>query len=165
LVVADNRAYDYRKRQYLDNIPLEQPKKQPEVKPRKKPKTKNHILSIAFIFAVSILIIARYAYIAELGIAHRNLKAGYKEVQKEQTDLNVLIAKTVNLGELEQTAIGKLGMQYPDVLTQVVYVNITEADAKNHDKYANYHDEIEINENKYIAYVKSVMGSLLKLLD
>ncbi len=165
MLVADNRAYDYRKRQYLDNIPLEQPKKQPEVKPRKKPKTKKHIFNLAFVFAVSIIIIARYAYIAELGFEHRNLKAGYKEAQKEQTDLNVQIAKTVNLEALEKTAIEQLGMQYPNVQTQIVYVSVKEAEAENRKKYASYHDEMELNENIYISYIKNAIGNLLKLLD
>ncbi len=169
MVVADNRAYDYSKRQYLDQFPLEQPQKQPqrlpEAKPKKKVRTGAHIFKIAFIFVLSVFVISRYAYVAELGFGYRNLKESYNQALRDQTDLNVKIMKTINLDTLEKTSIEKLGMQYPDMHTQIVYVKAAAVAPMKNNADSQYHDISDVNENKYIAYLSGMLTNLLKVLD
>ncbi|MFZ5352686.1 MAG: hypothetical protein ACOZCL_08180 [Bacillota bacterium] len=169
MLVADNRAYDYKKRQYLEQLPLEQPQKQPqkqpEVKPRKKPKARLQVFKIAFIFSLSILIISRYAYVAELSYENRNMKEAYNQALREQTDLNVQIMKTVNLETLEKTAIEKLGMQYPDVTAQIVYVSVAAAAPDTDAADSRYRDIKDVSENKYIASIKGMLSNVLKILE
>ncbi len=72
--------------------------------------------------------------------------------------------KSVNLENLEKVAVEKLNMQYPDVMNQIIYVQVQQIEA---DVAANndYHDASDIQENKYLASVKGVIGNVLKVLD
>lgn len=164
MVVADNRAYDYSRHEYLEQSPQQQEKKLPKRNLKKKPKHGVHILNIIFVFAVSIFLISRYAYIAEINFNNKQLDKQIKQAQTENTDLNVQLMKSVNLENLEMVAVKKLQMQYPDVMNQIVYIQVQqiEADvAMNND----YHDVADIQENKYLASVKGVVGNVLKVLD
>lgn len=163
MIVADNRAYDYSRHEYTEQLP-KQEKPLPKKNPKRKPKHRVHILNIAFVFAVSIFIIARYAYIAEINFDNKQMDKSIKKAQTENTDLNVQLMKSVNLENLEKVAIEKLHMQYPDVMNQIVYVQVQEpaaVAAVNSD----YHELQDVQENKYLANLKAVIGNLLKILD
>lgn len=164
MVVADNRAYDYSSHEYLEQWSQQEEKKLPKKNLKKKPKHRVHIFNIIFVFAVSIFLISRYAYIAEINFNNKQLDKQIKQVQTENTDLNVQLMKSVNLENLEKVAVEKLQMQYPDVMNQIVYVQVQQIEA---DVAANndYHDAADIQENKYLASVKSVIGDVLKVLD
>jgi len=163
LVVADNRAYDYSRHEFLEQ-PKQQEKQSPKRNQKKKSKHRVHILNIVFVFAVSIFLISRYAYMAEINFNNKQLDTQIKQVQIENTDLNVQLMKSVNLENLEKVAIEKLQMQYPDVLNQIVYVQVqqVEADVAVNDAY---HGVEDTQENKYLASIKNVIGDVLKILD
>lgn len=162
MVVADNRAYDYNSYEYLEQS--KQDKKLPKKNRRKKPKNRVNILNIAFVFGLCIFIISRYAYIAEINFDNKELDKSIKQAQTENTDLNVQLMKSVNLENLEQVAIGKLNMQYPDVMNQIVYVQVQET---NTDVAANsdYHGVEDVEENKYLVSTKQAISNVLKILD
>lgn len=165
-MVADNRAYDYSRRAYQNTAPLpQQPAPKPVSKPRKKAKPKLHILSITFVFLVSIFIISRYAYIAEINFSIVQLESDYKAALKTNTELNVKLAKSVNLETLEKTAIEKLHMQYPDPSNQVIYVAAAAPSAPQTDSSDKYYRKSDVQENKYIASAKNAIGNVMRLLD
>jgi len=163
LVVADNRAYDYSRHEYLEQ-PKQQEKKLPKKSYKKKPKHKVHIMNILFVFAVSIFLISRYAYIAEINFNNKQLDKQIKQVQTENTDLNVQLMKSVNLENLEKVAVEKLHMQYPDVLNQIVYVQVQQVE-ESVAAGSDYHGVEDTQENKYLASVRNTIGNLLKILD
>ncbi|MGE5633006.1 MAG: hypothetical protein ACM3TR_18205 [Caulobacteraceae bacterium] len=165
MIRADNRAYDYSRYESMEDYTISEPNQQPAVKSRKKAKPKTHLFSILFIFGLSIFIISRYAYIAEINFNISTLEKDYKKVMKENTDLNVQLMKTVNLEALEKTAIEKLNMQYPEVLNQVVYVNVKKPVTVNDKVNNDFYNIKDIQENKYIAYTKAVINNILNVLD
>jgi cell division protein FtsL len=163
LIVADNRAYDYRRHEYLEQQSHEE-KKLPKKSLKKKPKHKVNIMNIIFVFAVSIFLISRYAYIAEINYNNKQMDKEIKLAKTENTDLNVKLMKSVNLENLEKVAVEKLYMQYPDIMNQIIYVQVQQIE----DEIAvdsDYHVVADIQENKYIASVKGVIGNVLKVLD
>ncbi len=162
---ADNRAYDYSRYEELELQQNSQPVEKPLKKVRKKAKPKTHLASILFVFGLSIFIISRYAYIAEINFNITNLEKEYKKVVKENTDLNVQLMKSVNLETLEKTALDKLGMQYPDVQNQIVYVNVKTAAQAADDKKSDFYNISDVQENRYIAYTKAVINNILNVLD
>lgn len=162
MVVADNRAYDYSRHEYIEQ--LKQDKQLPKKNLKKKPKHRINILNIVFVFGICIFIISRYAYIAEINFDSKKLDNNIKQLQTENTDLNVQLMKTVNLENLETVAIGKLNMQYPDILNQIVYVQVQE----NNNSIAassDYHEVEDVEENKYLVSVKQVLSNILKILE
>lgn len=165
MITADNRAYDYSKYESLEDYPISEPNREPLKKAKKKVKPKTHLFSILFVFGVSILIISRYAYMAEINFNISTLEKDYKKLVKENTDLNVQLMKTVNLEALEKAAIEKLHMQYPDVQSQIVYVNVERAAAASDDAGKDFYNIKEVQENKYIAYTKAVINNILSVLD
>jgi cell division protein FtsL len=163
LIVADNRAYDYRRHEYLEQQSHEE-RKLPKKSLKKKPKHKVNIMNIIFVFAVSIFLISRYAYIAEINYNNKQMDKEIKLAKTENTDLNVKLMKSVNLENLEKVAVEKLNMQYPDIMNQIIYVQVQQIE----DEIAvdsDYHVVADIQENKYIASVKGVIGNVLKVLD
>lgn len=166
MVVADNRAYDYSLEEVQEYIeqPSKQRKQLPKKNIKKKPKYKVNILDIAFVFAVSIFIISRFAYIAEINFNNKQLDKMINEAQRENTDLNVQLMKSVNLESLEKVAVEKFQMQYPDIMNQIVYVQVQETGVQQASS-SDYHDFNDVQENKYLASVKTVIGDVLKILD
>ncbi len=162
---ADNSAYDYSRYEQLESQQISEPSASPLKKAKKKAKPKTHLMSILFVFGLSVFIISRYAYMAEINFNTTNLEKEYKKVVKENTDLNVQLMKSVNLEALEKAALEELNMQYPDVQNQIAYVNVNNtvqtADSSDNDFY-NISD---IQENKYIAGTKAVINNILNVLD
>lgn len=170
MIRADNRAYDYSKYEYLEqlkqeSIQQEQPNPRPAQKPKSLAKPKMHLFSIIFIFSVSVLIISRYAFIAEINFKINSLEKDYLKAVKENTELNVQLMRSVNLESLEKVAIEELNMQYPDVQSQIVYVNIQQNNGSDEAQNSAFYSISDVQENRYIAYTKTVIGNILKVLD
>lgn len=162
---ADNRAYDYSRYEQLELQQNTEQSTKPLKKVKKKAKPKTHLFSILFVFGLSIFIISRYAYMAEINFNITNLEKEYKKVLKENTDLNVQLMKTVNLEALEKAAIEELGMQYPDVQNQIAYVSVANTSQAADNTAADYFNISDVQENKYIAYTKAVINNILNVLD
>lgn len=165
MVTADNRAYDYDRYESLEDYQISEPNQKPVKKTEKKAKPRTHIFSILFVFGMSIFIISRYAYMAEINFNISTLEKEYKKVVKENTDLNVQLMKTINLEALEKTAIEDLNMQYPDVQSQTVYVSVDIPKAPSENGDNDFYNIKEVQENKYIAYTKAIINNILSVLD
>ena len=63
---ADNTAYDYSRYEQLEMEQVREIAASPRKKVHKKEKHKTHLMSILFVFGLSIFIISRYAYMAEI---------------------------------------------------------------------------------------------------
>jgi cell division protein FtsL len=162
---ADNSAYDYSRYEQLESQQVLEPSTKPLKKFKNKAKPKTHIMSILFVFGLSIFIISRYAYMAEINFNTTNLEKEYTRVVKENTDLNVQLMKSVNLEALEKAALEKLNMQYPDVQNQIAYVNVESAVLTADNTDNDFFNIGDVQENKYIAYTKAVINNILNVLD
>ena len=119
-----------------------------------------------FIFALSILIISRFAYIAEVNFKINNLEKEYNKAMKEYSELNVTLMGTVNLENIEKVAVEKLHMKYPSVANQVVYVNVNQSPITvDRNTYKNYYNISDVQTNKYIAYAKNAASSIVSMLN
>ena len=162
---ADNYAYDYSKYEQTELQQASEPSTKPLKKERKKEKPKTHLVSILFVFGMSLLIISRYAYMAEINFNITSLEKEYKKVVKENTDLNVQLMKSINLEALESAALSKLSMQYPDVQNQIVYVNVEKKAQSAGGENTDFYNVSDVQENKYIAYTKAAINNILNVLD
>ncbi len=166
MLIADNRAYDYIDEQYIFEKPLyeEKNKQKRVVKKAKKQRSKSHISTVVLIFSISILVIARYAYIAEINFNINAMEKELKEVQKENSLLNVKLAQAINLQSLERIALEELDMQYPEP-EQIVYVSVAESIKENAAIDKTYLSKKDVLENKYIAKVKSIISIFISYID
>lgn len=164
MVVADNRAYDYSRDNYINDMPLFDEEKKPIAKKGKKVKQKVHVLPIVLCFAMSIFMISRYAYIAEINFNNSKLNKEYKEILKQNEVLSVSLMSTVNLQTLENTAFEELNMQYPEP-DQITYVIAAKPVEKSNSYEKSYLSKKDVEENKYISKAKLLMNSFISLLD
>ncbi|HYE82693.1 MAG TPA: hypothetical protein VEG39_11100 [Clostridia bacterium] len=162
---ADNRAYDYSRYEEQELQQITEQSTKPRIKVKKKAKPKTHLMSILFVFGLSIFIISRYAYMAEINFNITNLEKEYNKVVKENTDLNVQLMKSINLEALEKAAVNDLGMQYPDVQNQIAYVNVVKSEQAADSESKDFYNIRDVQENKYIAYTKAVINNILSVLD
>jgi cytoskeletal protein RodZ len=162
---ADNSAYDYSRYEQLESQQVLEPSAKPLKKVKKKAKPKTHLMSILFVFGLSIFIISRYAYMAEINFNTTNLEKEYTKAVKENTDLNVQLMKSVNLEALEKAALEKLNMQYPDVQNQIAYVNVKNTIQAADNAKDDFYNISDIQENRYIAGTKAVINNILNVLD
>ncbi|MGI6584640.1 MAG: FtsL-like putative cell division protein [Lutisporaceae bacterium] len=162
---ADNTAYDYSRYEQLEMEQVREPIVSPRKKVRKKEKHKTHLMSILFIFGLSIFIISRYAYMAEINYNIKSLEKEYSALVKENTDLNVQLMKSVSLETLEKKAIEELGMQYPDIQNQIAYVDVEMPVPSAVNEADDFYNIDDLQENKYIAYTKAVINNILNVLD
>ncbi|MEA4963943.1 hypothetical protein [Lutispora sp.] len=164
MLVADNRAYDYSRENYINDAPLFDEAKKPMAKKVKKAKPRARILPIIMVFSMSILMISRYAYIAEINFNNSKLEKEYKETLKQNETLKVSLMHTINLQTLEKMAVEELNMQYPDP-DQIVYVAAAKPVVKNNSYEKSYFSKEDVEENKYITKAKLLINSFISLLD
>ena len=162
---ADNTAYDYSRYEQLEMEQVREIAASPRKKVHKKEKHKTHLMSILFVFGLSIFIISRYAYMAEINYNIKNLEKEYSALVKENTDLNVQLMKSISLETLEKKAIEELGMQYPDIQNQIAYVNVEMPAQQADNEASDFYNIDDLQENKYIAYTKAVINNILNVLD
>jgi len=164
LLVADNRAYDYSRENYIYDVPLFEEDKKPIVKKARKTKSKARILPILLCFSMSIIMISRYAYIAEINFNNSKLDKEYREILKQNDVLNLGLVSTVNLQTLEKIAFEELNMQYPEP-DQISYVTAAAIVAENNADEKAYLSKKDIEENKYLTKAKVLINSFISLLD
>lgn len=164
MVLADNRAYDYSRENYIYDNPLLVEDKKPVVKKAKKAKQNARILPIILVFSLSIVMISRYAYIAEINFNISRLEKEYKEILKQNEALNVSLMSTINLQTLEKIALEELNMQYPEP-DQIIYVSSAKpvVESSSYDK--TYYSKEDVEENKYLSKAKLLINSFISLLD
>ena len=162
---ADNTAYDYSRYEQLEMEQVREIAASPRKKVHKKEKHKTHLMSILFVFGLSIFIISRYAYMAEINYNIKNLEKEYSALVKENTDLNVQLMKSISLETLEKKAIEELGMQYPDIQNQIAYVDVEMPVPSAVNEADDFYNIDDLQENKYIAYTKAVINNILNVLD
>ena len=162
---ADNTAYDYSRYEQLEMEQVREIAASPRKKVHKKEKHKTHVMSILFVFGLSIFIISRYAYMAEINYNIKNLEKEYSALVKENTDLNVQLMKSISLETLEKKAIEELGMQYPDIQNQIAYVNVEMPAQPAGNEARDFYNIDDLQENKYIAYTTAEINNILKVLD
>lgn len=164
MLVADNTAYNYQNEQYMCDLPLYDEKKKPIKKKAKKTLSKSHVFSVFLVFSISIIMIARYAYIAEISFNINRLEKKHSEIVKENSLLNVKLMQTINLQALEKIAFEELNMQYPDP-DQIVYVNVGKPMQLKDVTDGAYLSKEDILENKYVTKIKTMVSGLISLLD
>ncbi|SHI62206.1 hypothetical protein [Lutispora thermophila] len=164
MLVADNRAYDYSRENYINDIPHYEENKKTGVKKAKKAKQKVGILPIILVFSMSIIMISRYAYIAEINFNISKLEKEYKEILKQNQAMTVSLMSTINLQTLEEVALGELNMQYPGP-DQIVYVSAAKPVVEANNDEKEYFSKEDLEENKYIAKAKLLINSFISLLD
>ncbi len=102
-------------------------KKQPKMKKRKpSPFPKGlFILSIIGIFVVGLFILRGYANITTVRAEISRQEAVIDDLEKRMTDLSVQIETIKSSSQIEEDALFKLGLVYPED-EQKVYVNVPE---------------------------------------
>lgn len=169
-------AYDYRDWDYNGNtaFPLELPQKH---KPKHKPKTKVNtgnrtkssmsivFLSMALCFGVAILLVMRSVYIAEMNFKIVNLGESYQQAMKVNKELNVKLLKSVNLVTLEDVAISKLKMKYPDVQKGISYLGVDDTKLIDNKDYRGYYNIADVQEKQILVRVREYVGSLTGILN
>jgi len=164
MVVADNRAYDYSRENYLYDEPLFVEDKKNKVKKAKKAKQNVRVLPIILVFSLSIIMISRYAYIAEINFNINKLEKEYKEIIKQNQELSVSLMSTINLQTLEKIALEELNMQYPEP-DQIIYVSAAKPVAESINYDNAYYSKEDVEENKYISKAKLLISNFISLLD
>ena len=164
MLVADNRAYDYTYEDYAYDLPAHDEQKKKSKKKVEKRRPKGQIFLLFMAFSFSIVMISHYAYIAEIAFNINRLEKEYAEIVKENSLLNVRLAETVNLQKLETLAQEELGMQYPNP-DQLVYLDVKTPAKGNKQTDEGYFFREDVTENKHIARVKTLVVSLINLLE
>ena len=164
MLAADNRAYDYSYEEYLIDVPLLDEETKPKEKKAKKTKKKVRIFPIVLVFSMSIIMISRYAYIAEINFNINKMEKEYNKILKQNESLKVSLMGTINLQTLEQVAIEELNMQYPDP-DQILYVSAAKPIRVNKGKDDTDYFKEDIEENQYLAKAKLLINSFISLLD
>ena len=85
------------------------------------------ICAIFLILGLSLFIVQRCTYINERNTEVRKLKMELSTLEKENGQLEIQLERNVDLKQIEQVAIQKLGMQYPDK-TQTVLLQVNKSD-------------------------------------
>ena len=85
------------------------------------------VLLILFGFALSFVIMFRYAVITELNYKIAKVNKTYSEIKNENVRMKVEIDKQMDISKIREAAEKKLGMQKPDKY-QIVYVNVPKND-------------------------------------
>ncbi|HHY77406.1 MAG TPA: hypothetical protein GX498_02690 [Clostridiales bacterium] len=164
MLVADNRAYDYSYEEYITDVPLLDEEAKPKTKKVSKTKNKVRIFPIVLVFSLSILMISRYAYIAEINFTINKMEKEYNELLKKNENLKVNLMSTINLQTLEQIAMEELNMQYPDP-DQILYVSAAKPIVIDKGYDDTYYSKEDVEENKYITKAKLLINSFISLLD
>lgn len=117
------------------------------------------ILAILLFFGLCLFLLFRYAQINEHNQRLGKLKAELSHVQKINSQLQIEQERQVNLSEIEQIAVQKLGMQYPDK-NQTVHIQLKKSDFTETPE-KNEKQQIE---NEVMAMVTQGLAELVKYL-
>lgn len=112
--IYGSTAYDYEKpkKSIKDKKPIEKPK----VKKKKSNKNKAKLklmLSVSVVFLMAFITVGRYTAILTLSSDIRDQKQEVQNIQKDNQNVKVELAKLNNTKDIEQEAINKHKMTYP----------------------------------------------------
>ena len=88
------------------------------------------LFNIVFIGLICVFIVVLTAYATELRVDNNRLISNINTLQGEVDTLNVRIKQANNIEHIEQVAVQRLGMVYPDG-DQCVYISQEEAPSGN----------------------------------
>ncbi len=95
------------------------------------------VRNVILVFALTFLVIYRYAVITEMNYNIDKVNDKYNEMKNENSRIKVDIEKQMDLGKIREIAENSLGMHKPDKY-QIVYVNVPKEDfAAVSETYAN----------------------------
>lgn len=143
-------------------------KVQPEIEENQKKSIKNSnrknylkvraniILLIGVIFACSIMILYRYSYIIQANGNLGSTKSKIQDLQNENKNLIVEIAKTENIKDIEKYAVAKQGMVAP-LSKEIVYMDVkplSKIEEANDANIKNNEANIKNKVNKFFGLIK-----------
>lgn len=167
--VYGNAAYQL---DYQESVSQQADKKTKIVRRVKKKNNSHHkrsaMMLIGVTFALCIGVLMSSAMIAETNYQMNQLGKEYKNAVKVNSELNVQLMRGTNLDYLENIAINKLGMQYPEQY-QYSYVNVKPVEAIEVASLENYY-KAEVKPEatpkiKMVVQLQSAVSSALKLLN
>ncbi len=118
------------------------------------------ISSVMVMLAVAFLILYRYSVIVEQNEQISDLKSQYEELADANKRLQVTIDSSLNLANIEEIAINRLGMRKPEKY-QTVYINVTG------DDYAEVTSSPQASNsraNQFYATIIQTLGNVLEYL-
>jgi len=107
------------------------PQKHVSTRTKSKPKQKFRwglLFFFTFCFALSMLLVTRYAAIAEVEKEIATAKKQYEQLESKNITKKVQIKQKINIGEVEKTAKEKLGMVKPGK-NQIVNIQVPTEDS------------------------------------
>ena len=81
------------------------------------------VVGILLLFSLGLIVMYRYALIAEINFKISSKEKQYEELKNENSRLKVAIENETNLSKITQVAQNELGMQKPDKY-QIVYIDV-----------------------------------------
>ena len=81
------------------------------------------VAGILLLFSLGLIVMYRYALIAEINFKISSKERQYEELRNENSRLKVAIENETNLSKITQVAQNELGMQKPDKY-QIVYIEV-----------------------------------------
>ena len=81
------------------------------------------VVGILLLFSLGLIVMYRYALIAEINFKISSKEKQYEELKNENSRLKVAIENETNLSKITQVAQNELGMQKPDKY-QIVYIEV-----------------------------------------
>jgi len=81
------------------------------------------VAGILLLFSLGLIVMYRYALIAEINFKISSKEKQYEELKNENSRLKVAIENETNLSKITQVAQNELGMQKPDKY-QIVYIEV-----------------------------------------
>ena len=85
------------------------------------------LLAIILVFGLSLFILFRYTQINEYNHNLVKIKKELSQLHKVNSQLRVELDTKIDLNKIEQEAVQKLGMQYPDK-NQTIYMEVQKKD-------------------------------------
>jgi cell division protein FtsL len=127
--VHGNVAYDIHPEKKLEV--KKKPRKRKKVKQNKNLKVKLKIIcTIGLVFALSFLTISRFTVIMDMSADIREVKSEIREVQKENDNIKVDLARMDNIRNIEQVAMNQYGMVVPQ-RDEIIYIDVKSLAASN----------------------------------
>ncbi len=156
-----------RQKQYYQSVPGEEQK--PEIRKRKPTREKRVVIRrrraltrVCVILAIGILVISRFAVISEHTFRIRNMERELEELYRVNERLQLRHAQAMDVGRLEDYALHRLGMYYPDN-REIVYVAV-----EGKEKTPLYAEEAReaqkagVFDNRWFAFLTSRVSRILK---
>lgn len=150
--------YDYyrdstvRKKQYdYDIKPSQKVSSNKKLELNKKAKTST-VLSILFIFSLSMILVYRFNIISEKNFQVQTLQKQLDKIQANETKSQIAVEQSTDLNSIEAYAKQKLGMQKPGK-NQIIYVDNSIKDSVQSSDQKSIIDKIVSEAKKIIKQI------------